>query len=93
MSVATIEDTVRSPVDEESPVEEKSIPCEYYGEYCENDAEFIFIRTCCGRKIFFCEDCMYKVLGFLKKELGKIQCLNCETWLTAPDYLKYLGRL
>lgn len=92
VSTLTIEDTVRSPVDELKPVEDKSIPCEYY-DRCETSAEYTFIRTCCGVELFVCEDCMYRVLEALKDESYYVECRLCKNTVDPAKYLRYVGRL
>jgi hypothetical protein len=71
----------------------KSIPCEYYEEFCQAEAQHMFVRTCCGREVYFCEDCMFVVLDYLKTRIPGFVCILCENSIILSKWLRYIGRI
>jgi hypothetical protein len=73
-------------------------PCEgakVGGDKCPFSAKYVCMIIKCGCKFLLCEDCLFYIVNYIKKNDGAaIQCSKCanETVL-APGYMKVIGRV
>ena len=61
---------------------------------CENEAEFILLKVCCGTKFLVCEDCLFGWKNAVSEYNIRPVCFECgRVFEINEDPLKFMGRI
>lgn len=96
---ATVDETILTITEDEFPefAPKTAVPCNGWRTdiKCPHEAKFKARATCCGKILFFCEDCLLDLQVYLKKNQGEGgKCDYCGKVVTmGPGNIVYLGRI
>lgn len=63
------------------------VPCEQL-EYCQNEAEWKFTVSCCGKMLFFCDPCFKEVMKIKSYGIRHNECDTESIDILNPERFK-----